>query len=260
MFGLPFHPYGLLIGIALVVGWELAQRACKKYRINFAGIQKSFILILIGGGISARLWHGVTDWSIYSENPIALLYIWNGGLSIIGGIIVGMLTAVGITFGHTRSSSNLEKLSLLGLTDLMVHALPISQALGRLGNFVNQELYGLPTQLPWGIYVDPVHRLPEVATYSHFHPLFFYEMILTIGIAVLIWQKKWHIGSGLATAWYMVLYGSGRLLLDFLRIDTGDYVYLGLSLNQYVLGALIMMGSILIWKQHHQIKSAKTGK
>lgn len=190
MFGLTFHPYGLIVGVAFVVGWEFLRLACKKYQISFDKIKTSVVMILIGGFIFARLWHGVTDWHLYAQNPTALLYVWQGGLSIIGGIIGGCLVAIGLILFQRRPQPSESKLSFLLLTDLVVHALPIGQILGRLGNFVNQELYGLPTQLPWGIYIDVEHRLGNVVTQSHFHPLFLYEMLLNFVIAMCIWRRK----------------------------------------------------------------------
>lgn len=260
MFGLTFHPYGLIIGIALVAGWEFLRLACKKYQISFDRIKTSVVMILVGGFIFARLWHGVTDWYLYAPNPIALLYVWQGGMSIIGGIIGGCLVAVGLILFQSKLSLSKEKLSFLLLTDLVVHALPISQIIGRLGNFVNQELYGLPTQLSWGIYIDVEHRLGNVATQSHFHPLFLYEMLLNFVIALWIWRSKWQLGAGGSTGLYLVLYGFGRLLLDFLRIDRGKYVWIGLSLNQYVLLVLVIIGLALLGRKHYQAKSAKIGR
>lgn len=261
MFGLSFHPYGLLIGIALVAGWECVQRACLRYDFSFKQMQKMYVLIITIGFISSRVWHGITDWSLYVQNPIALLYVWNGGLSIIGGIIGGGLATIAILFTQKkRTSLGRKPLTLFVVTDLLVHALPVSQAIGRVGNFVNQELYGLPTNLSWGIYIDPEHRLQSVITQSHFHPLFFYEIILNLIIAVLLWRKRWAIGVGQATAFYLVFYGIGRLLLDFLRIDRGDLVWFSISLNQYVLLMLALGGLMLLWSRRYHNTSAKTGK
>ncbi len=260
MFGLTFHPYGLIIGVALVAGWEFLRLACKKYQISFDRIKNNIVIVLVGGFIFARLWHGVTDWYLYAPNPIALLYVWQGGMSIIGGIIGGCLVAIGLRLLQSRPKPSEGKLSFLLLTDLVVHALPISQIIGRLGNFVNQELYGLPTQLPWGIYIDVEHRLRNVASQSHFHPLFLYEMLLNLVITLWIWRSKWQLGTGGSTGLYLVLYGFGRLLLDFLRIDRGKNVWIGLSLNQYVLLILIIIGLALLGRKHYQAKSAKIGR
>lgn len=261
MFGLTFHPYGLLIGIALVAGWECAQRACLKYGYSFKQMQKMYVLIIVIGFIFARLWHGITDWSLYVQNPAALLYVWNGGLSIIGGIVGGGLATMAILFTQKkRTSLGRKPLTLFVVTDLLVHALPVSQAIGRIGNFVNQELYGLPTNVPWGIYIDPEHRLLRVLNHSHFHPLFLYEIVLNLIIAGIIWRNRWVVGVGQATGLYLVLYGFGRLLLDFLRIDRGDMVWFGFSFNQYVLLVLTLYGAFLFWRRHYHETSVKTGK
>lgn len=261
MFGLSFHPYGLLVGIALVAGWDCVQRACLRYGYSFKKMQKMYALIITIGFIFARLWHGITDWSLYVQNPAALLFVWNGGLSIIGGIIGGGLATMAILFTQKkRTSLGRKSLTLFVVTDLLVHALPVSQAIGRVGNFVNQELYGLPTNLPWGIYIDPEHRLPSVTVQNYFHPLFMYEIILNLAIAVILWRKKWAIGTGQATAFYLVFYGIGRLLLDFLRIDRGDLVWFSFSLNQYALLMLALGGLMLLWSRRYHDTSAKTGK
>ncbi len=261
MFGLTFHPYGLLIGIALVAGWECVQRACSRYGFSFKQMQKMYVLIITIGFIFARVWHGITDWSIYAQNPIELLYVWNGGLSIIGGILGGGLAAIVLLLTQKKQTSFGQKqITLLVVTDLLVHALPVSQAIGRIGNFANQELYGLPTKVPWGIYIDPDHRLQSVITQSHFHPLFLYEIILNLIIVVIIWRKRWVIGAGQATAYYLVIYGIGRLLLDFLRIDRGDLVWFGVSFNQYVLLMFVLGGLMLLWRRRYHETSTKTGK
>lgn len=263
MFGLQIHPYGLIIGFACIVGWELVKKVAQKYSVAFNSISNQLFGIFAAGLISARVWHVITDWSLYRDAPIAALYVWNGGLSIIGGILGGCLAGIILSFLTARKNNNTLSRSMrnfLLLTDILVHAVPISQAIGRIGNFVNQELYGLPTSLPWGIAIDPIHRLASVQSFTHFHPLFLYEILLNICIAVFLWNKRWQLGAGKATASYLLFYGLGRACLDFLRIDRGDHVWFGLSLNQYVLLtlALVSLGFLVI--ENYQLKSTKTGK
>lgn len=246
MFGLSFHLYGLIIGVAAVVSWYALQRVAERYQIFWNDTRWVFLSIFATSFVTARLWHGLTDWSLYQANPIALLAVWRGGMSIIGAIIGGLFATLVLSQVLKRSRHSVQ--TPFFYTDLLVHALPIGQALGRVANYVNQELYGLPTSLPWGILIDPAHRLPQVQSATHFHPLFLYESLLTAAIAVVLWRKRWQIGRGRATAVYGLLYGLGRFLLDFLRIDRGDHLFFGLGWNQVALLCLVAVSGFVLWR------------
>ena len=230
------HVYGLIIGASLILGWELALQAIKKYSFSEIITEKMLAVVLIFGLVFSRIWHVITDWHLYSNSPSAVLYVWNGGLSIVGGLLGATLAIIGICIiQNSRKTKFTNSYTPFIFTDILVHGVPLSQALGRLGNYFNQELYGLPSNLPWAIFIDPQYRLIGYENYSHFHPLFLYEMVVTTTLGLLLWKKRWTIGSGSATMLYVSVYGVARFLLDFLRIERAEIEGLGLGINQVVL-------------------------
>lgn len=129
--------------------------------------------------------------------------------------------------------------------DAAAPGLALGQAVGRLGNYFNQELYGAPTNLPWAITIDPIHRLDKYADVTTYHPLFAYEMILSlINVAILIWaDRKWKLKPGTILALYLILYPVERFCLEFLRLDTVSLA--GLNFNQCVM-AVVAIGAA-VW-------------
>jgi len=170
---------------------------------------------LVGGLLGARLYHVVDFWSYYSQDPLKIFQIWQGGLGIFGGLIGGL---VGL-----KIYSLISRLPLLSLLDLTALGLPLAQAIGRFGNYFNQELYGRPTSLPWGIYITPENRLPTVANFTHFHPLFLYEavgcfIIFIILVTITNFIKTKTRLDGVPFFSYIAMYGLLRFLLEPLRI------------------------------------------
>lgn len=242
-----FHLYGLIIGIAIVVAYSLIEKKLKLHDSQqnsnvFSLFNQTWIFIVLVGIIGARLWHVVTDWQLYQDNPIASLYIWQGGLSIIGGVVGGVVAILWIA-----KKKQLDKHLLL---DALVFGLPFGQAIGRLGNYVNQELYGLPTTLPWGIFIDSKNRLPQYKQSEYFHPLFFYEMVATIIFGCWVWwfdRQKNVIGTGWYTYAYILYYAVIRILLDFIRPDK-SYILLDLGVNQLFLLIVAVYSGIQLKK------------
>jgi len=241
------------MGLAVVVGWWLVERAIKLHGLTIPHKDALFGIVILGGLIGARLWHGFTDWHLYADDPIALLYIWQGGMSIIGAIL-GAVVAAMIALPRLA-----PKLSLLSLTDLLVYGLPVGQIIGRLGNYANHELYGLPSNLPWAIAIPPEYRLSAVLQYSHFHPLFLYESLALAVIAAIIWKKRWRVGTGTATLFYVCSYAWVRWSLDFLRVERG-ILFGGMGINQWLLLTVAVFTTIVVIRRIYQAKVAKIGK
>jgi len=200
------------------------------------------LLWMVGGGvIGARFYHVVDYWQYYMANPGEILAIWQGGLGIFGGILGGV---IGLWL-YTRSKSRFLK-----LLDLASLGLPIGQAIGRWGNFINQELYGKPTSLPWGIYIKPEKRLLEVLTYEKFHPLWLYESLWSLGVfGVLYWlvkKGKIKLGKGRLFVTYLGLYGLGRFWLEWLRIEFWE-IY-GVNVAQIISVGLVGW-AVWSWKK-----------
>lgn len=211
---LTVHFYGLIIAIAIYIGWFIAKKRAKLYKIP----EKLFddpILVspLLFGIIGGRLYHVASSWQYYQVNISQIVQIWNGGLGILGALI-------GI-FGGFYFIARKRKIKFLSLLDLISPSLIFGQALGRIGNYINQEAFGPPTNLPWGVFIDRIHRPPEFQQFSHFHPTFFYEAALDlIFFVVLLYLTKKLKVPGQLFAAYLILYALGRFFVEFFRIDT----------------------------------------
>jgi len=223
---LPLRGYALSIiaGViaAVIIGerrW-VARGGTRGAVADLAGVAVPF------GLVGARLYHVVTSPAQYLDSPIEALYIWKGGLGIPGGVLGGVLA--GLVFCRRRG------ISAGALADSIAPAVPIAQAIGRLGNWFNQELFGRPTTLPWGLEIDP-DNADAVPGAEAYHPTFAYEALWNLGVAgVVIWaDRRWRLGHGRAFALYLALYALGRAWIEALRIDDAQEFF-GLRLNDYV--------------------------
>ncbi len=242
-FGLTFHLYGLIVGLALVIWYLLFQRQARVYQVPPRVVTRAILVLLLGGLLGARLWHVMTDWQLYTANPWQMLEIWRGGLSILGVVAGGLGGLLVAGFFH----QDLRRQFKFLLACLAV-SLPLAQAVGRLGNYVNQELYGYPTQLPWGITIDPQFRLPQYVTAEKFHPLFGYEIvalvIIFLGLRLMSVRPFCHSHPHRLWAVYLWLYSLVRFSLDFLRPDKTTWSITGLGVNQSIC-LLVFVGATL---------------
>ena len=208
IFGLTFHLYGLIVGLSLLLGVTLAEKILKRVGYTDSNFWQLTMIALLGGLIGARAWHVMTDWQLYVNNWVASWYVWQGGLSILGAVVGGLIAVV--IYDHwqsrqlhkkaqtSRKNSSILKQNfpLLVFFDAAAIALPFAQALGRLANWVNQELFGPPTNLPWGILIQVEFRPIEYLSSTHFHPLFLYEMLLNLligGFLLAIYFKNYQL-------------------------------------------------------------------
>jgi len=239
--------YAILIIIGAIVGSWLAARQAKKHGEDSELVLDLLPWLLIGGIIGARLWHvftpsasniaqGVTTEN-YLRNPIEILKMWKGGLGIPGGVIGGALALI----IYTKS----KKLSFWQWADFIAPGLLVGQAIGRWGNFVNQEVYGRPTSLPWAITIDPQYRISGFEQVAKYHPLFLYESLLNLaGAGVLIWidrKFKDKLFKGDIFFGYMIWYSTVRFLLEFLRLDPSPVN--GININQT---SMLVVGVIAV--------------
>ena len=226
--------YGLLIGIGIVIGIELITKINKK--ITYTDI----ILLLISALIGARLLfilHNIEEIKMGIINPFA---IWDGGLAFYGGLI-GILLCIFFISKHKR-------IKYYEISDTISLTLPLIQAVGRIGNFFNYELYGKPTNLPWGIFIPIEYRNLNHISYTHFHPVFLYESILNIiNFVILIFLHKKTKSKGIVTGAYLVNYAIIRVGMNMLRIDK-EFIF-GIETSNLLSIIFLFTGIIIIMKQ-----------
>ncbi len=241
----PVHWYGVIMVSAILTGWLYALRAVNRPAIKSDKLDSLFFYLIIFGLIGARLGHVFFySWEYFSQNLVEIFFIWQGGLSILGTIIAVMLVLYYWAKKHN--------LSFWSLADWLAPALALGQAIGRWGNYFNQELYGLPTAGWWGIPISIDNRLPGFEQYSHFHPTFFYESVLSLILFIIIWRlvKKTKNFSGLITAVYLIGYAIIRFSLEFIRLDPAPMI-LGLRWPQiYSLLLILMVIIFSLWRRH----------
>ena len=191
------------------------------------------------GLVGGRLYHVLTDPELYfgeGKDPITALYIWRGGLGIWGAIALG---GVGAYIGCRRRGARFS-----AFADALAPGIAVAQAIGRWGNWFNQELFGKPTDLPWGLEIDREHRPAGYEQYATFHPTFLYECIWNLGVAgLVIWaDRKYKLGYGRAFALYVMAYTAGRGWIEYMRIDTVNHIF-GLRLNVWTSIVLFVLST-----------------
>lgn len=258
--GEPFilYYYGLiLMSGALCGGWLAAREAVRRGH-SADLVWDLLIWLIIGGVIGARLWHVFTpspsliaqgvDTQYYLTHPLDLINLRRGGLGIPGAVIGGALAL----FFFTRKF----KLNFVEWADIAAPALALGQAIGRWGNYFNQELYGAPTNLPWKIFIDPLHRLADYAEQAYYHPLFLYESLWNLGnLALLFWVSRRlaeKLKPGDLFLLYLVIYPVGRFLLDFLRLDASRLA--GVNANQTFMAIVALLASAALLWRHRAVK------
>ena len=194
--------------------------------------------VAISGLVGARAYHVITDWRSFEGRWGDVVKIWEGGLGIPGGLIVG--TFVGVWAAKNRGLAARDAL------DIAAPAIPLAQAIGRLGNWFNQELFGKPSSLPWAVKIDAKYRPVGYETYATFQPTFLYEMLWNLALCgVLLWLDRRKMAPrGKLFAIYVFGYGLGRLWVEALRIDKASKIF-GTRVNIWVAVLAILGG--LAW-------------
>lgn len=265
-----FRWYGLLVAAGAVLGAWIAAHEAERRGINPDHIWNSLTFALILGILGARLYHVLSDpvgqqasWQYYLiEEPFIpvtvfgfqfpfpnALAIWRGGLGIYGGIIGGLIAVV--------AYARYYNLNLTTMLDVGAVGLLLGQAIGRWGNFFNQELYGYPTTLPWGIPIEQQNRLPQFADLpasTRFHPSFLYESLWALaGVAIMLWLTRRfsdRLRSGDLVLFYLIWYPAGRFLVEFQRPDA--WTVAGLPAAQWIAIFAIALGAAGLWWRHRE--------
>lgn len=252
------HYYGVILMLGAVAGAFLATREARRKGYSEEIVWDLMIYLLIGGIIGARLWHIFTPTATsgitvrqYLDNPLDALNIRKGGLGIPGAVIGGLI----VLYFYARR----HHLNFLHWVDIAAPALALGQAIGRWGNFVNQELYGAPTNLPWRLYIDPSHRLPGFESVEYYHPLFLYESLWNLANMFILLTMSYRFGDRLKDGdiflMYLVIYPTGRFLLDFLRLDIA--VVGGMNINQVIMAVVAIFAAVALFIRHRPSAAAK---
>lgn len=246
---LTIHFYALCILAGIVVAAVLGARRVERQGMARDQFESMLLWVVVIGIIGARLYHVITDHELYfgpGRQPIDALKIWNGGLGIWGAVAAGALTGWlwcrrhGLRFGV--------------VADALAPGLIFAQAIGRLGNWFNQELFGRPTTLPWGLLIDPEHRPVGYEQFATFHPTFLYELIWDVlGGFLLLWiGRRFAMGRGKLFTCYVMFYCLGRFFVEALRIDPANTIG-GFRINNYTSAIIFVAATaLLIWQLRYR--------
>ena len=229
---LSLNLYGLMIALGVVAAVWLFGRRLEERGVGTRDDAAAIALwAVLAGVIGARLYHVVTDWDKFEDDLGAIPAIWEGGLGIPVGMFLARRRGIALSMAATCAAP----------------AIPLAQAIGRWGNYFNQELYGRPTDLPWGLEIDADHLEAGYAVGTTFHPTFLYESLWTLGLClVLLWiDRRWRPKNGQLMVMYVIGYGIGRFWVEGLRIDRADEIA-GLRWNQWVALAAVVGGTVLL--------------
>ncbi len=237
--------YGLILALSIFLSFIVIRKQSWKLGISQADVDDYSFWAIIAAILGARIYYVLFSWSYFSQNLYEAYKIWHGGLSIYGAVLGGII----FTYFYSRKKAY----SFWQLSDLVVLGLPVGQALGRLGNFVNQEAFGGPTNLPWKMYVQPANRPTNFMSSSFFHPAFLYEMIASGLIFLLIYKLFGKVRSGSIFLTYLLAYSVARWLIESFRTDS-FFVY-GFRGDQLVAFAIIVVSAALLY--FREIRSPK---
>jgi phosphatidylglycerol:prolipoprotein diacylglycerol transferase len=244
------HWYGILIVTGILAATYLSAYLARLRGKDPEFVWDALVWCVFLGVVGARLYHvltptpsmGVGQW-YYLQNPGKIFALWEGGLGIYGAVAGGAL-GLYIAVRHAKES-------MLTWTDIITPGLVLAQAIGRWGNYINQELYGKPTDLPWGIYIEPQYRLSGYQMYERFHPTFFYESMWNLAtclvLVYLTWRYRNKLITGLVTSVYFISYSVIRFILEFVRLDAAAVG--GVAIAQIVaLCVIVAFSWLLVWR------------
>jgi phosphatidylglycerol:prolipoprotein diacylglycerol transferase len=207
--------YGILMALAIVVGLWVGHRMARKDGLpadDIIGVGQWSILAGLAG---ARAYEVIFNWDYYGRFPSKIVAVWEGGLAMHGGLIVGPIVGAILAYRW--------KIPILRGLDVTGPAMVLGQAIGRWGNFFNEEAFGAPTDLPWKLYISPPARPPGFQRFDYFHPTFLYESLWDVGvfIALVVWLRpRLRAQPGGLFFAYIGLYSVGRFFIEGVRLDS----------------------------------------
>ncbi len=227
---LPVRAYALIILLGIVCAVMIADRRWQARGGKGGDFMEVAVWAVPFGIVGARLYHVATDWPTYfgsgGKGFVAAAELWNGGLGIWGAVAGG---ALGAWIACRRKGWLMPP-----LLDAAAPAIAVAQAIGRWGNYFNQELFGSPTDWPWGLQISPEHRPPGFESFATFHPTFLYESLWCLVVAgFVVWaDRRFRMGHGRVFALYVAAYCAGRLIFELVRIDSASLI-LGIRVNVF---------------------------
>lgn len=240
---LDIHFYGILVGLGVIVGMMITERRYLRFGGDPKDVEKAAFWAVVIGFFGARMAYVSTHLSRFEGRWLHIFAIWEGGLAFFGGLTGGAIAAIWVM---RRRGGNFP-----AFADAVAIGLPAAQAIGRFGNYFNQELFGTPTDLPWGLEIARRFRPAEYIDAETFHPTFLYEGLWNMGVIILLLniEKRFRLKRGSMLLAYFVSYGVGRFLMELLRTDTTFRVF-GISRNGWVSVAIVLGGSIWLWSRN----------
>ena len=232
--------YGVLIATGVLVAWTLTRNRYEAFGGDPDLADLVTLRAVVLGFVGARLAYVSTHLDRYAgADWWRVIAIWEGGLALFGGLTLGTIAAIVVLRRHGGSVAAFADAAAVGV--------PLAQAIGRWGNYFNQELFGTPSALPWAIRIDPIHRPAAYAEFATFHPTFLYESLWNLGLAgtLLLVERRTSLRRGNLFALYAVGYGIMRFVLELIRTDT-TFRFLGLSRNGWVSLLLVIGASAVV--------------
>ncbi len=254
-FDVRWYALFILIGIFAAIGlsaWLASKRGLgPEFLLDMAPV------VVIAALVGARLYYVLLRWDYFLDNPVAAINVRTGGMSIHGALIAGVLTLWWYTRRHQQP--------LFGWADLIVPGVALGQAIGRWGNWANQEAFGTPTELPWAVTIEPENRPAEYADVATFHPAFLYESLFNlVNAVVLSWLvlrvgKRGGLRIGDVTGTYLIAYGLARLVIERIRTDSlmiGPWpAAYWLSLGMLLAGIALLFGTRWLGSPSDELES-----
>jgi len=238
---LTIHIYGILMGVAVATAYVITVTRFERFGGDRRVAERAAFWAVVIGFLGARLAYVSTHTAKFSEDGwLFPIKIWEGGIALFGGITFGTLAVLWVMH---RAGGKFPM-----FLDAVAVGLPAAQAIGRWGNYFNQELFGTPTSLPWGLEIAPRFRPEAFQEATTFHPTFLYESLWNVGVVLfLLWiERRLKLRQGRLFTIYMMLYGVIRFLLELIRTDT-TFRFLGLSRNGWVALGVAIAGGVLFW-------------
>jgi len=241
----PFHMYGVILAVGVLVAVYVSERRWRNRGYPRDAIYDIAFWVVVWGVVGARVYHVITDYQLFTHDPGLAFEIWKGGLGIWGAIAGGAIAVIVIT--------RRRDLDTLVVMDCMAPGIVLAQAIGRWGNYFNQELFGKPTTLPWALQISFPHRPAGYERFATFQPTFLYESLYCLAIfgVLLLVERRVRLKQGQTFALYVLLYTFGRFWFENMRIDPAHHIA-GMRLNAWVsIGVFLAALIWFVWLGRH---------